>query len=289
MGSTAQGFAEADLVREGIYNCAEVCQNQMEMHAAVAEYDALRERMTVHASTQVPYYVHLMLAQILGMEMSRIRVIKPHVGGGFGCRTETLNIELIAALLARKATARCASLPTREETFITHRGRPETDIKLKIGMRKDGRITAVECDCDQRGGAHSGYGVVTILYAGSMLYAIYDLHNVKYVGSRVLTNTPPCGAFRGHGTVDIRFAFESLVDQMAAELGLDPFAVRRANLLQRTDLHRQRLDGQFLRPAGMPRLGREAKAAGKSAKARCRKAKAWAWPARTTSPAPPSR
>jgi 4-hydroxybenzoyl-CoA reductase subunit alpha len=231
LGSTEQGFAEADLVREGSYNCAEVCQNQMEMHAALAEYDAVRERMTVHASTQVPYYVHLMLSQILGMEMSRIRVIKPHVGGGFGCRTETLAIELIAALLARKAQDTVRLVTTREETFITHRGRPETDIKLKIGMRKDGRITAVECDCDQRGGAHSGYGVVTILYAGSMLYAIYDLHNVKYVGRRVLTNTPPCGAFRGHGTVDIRFAFESLLDEMAAELGLDPFAVRRANFL----------------------------------------------------------
>ena len=232
LGSTAQGFAEADLVREGTYNCAEVCQNQMEMHAAVAEYDAVRDRMTVHASTQVPYYVHLMLSQVLDMEMSRIRVIKPHVGGGFGCRTEALNIELIAALLARKANATVRMVTTREETFITHRGRPETDIRLKIGMRKDGRITAVECDCDQRGGAHSGYGIVTILYSGSMLYAIYDLHNVKYFGRRVLTNTPPCGAFRGHGTVDIRFAFESLIDEMAAELGLDPFTVRRANFLK---------------------------------------------------------
>src|SRR6202049_980129 len=64
-----------------------------------------------------------------------------------------------------------------------------------------------------------------------MLYAIYDLNNVKYLGKRVLTNTPPCGAFRGHGTVDIRFAFESLLDQMAGELGLDPFAIRRANYL----------------------------------------------------------
>jgi 4-hydroxybenzoyl-CoA reductase subunit alpha len=232
LGSVEQGFAQADLVRESTYNCAEVCQNQMEMHAAVAEYDAVRERMTVHASTQVPYYVHLMLSQILGMEMSRIRVIKPHVGGGFGCRTETLAIELIAALLARRANATVRLVTTREETFITHRGRPETDIRLKIGMRKDGRITAVECDCDQRGGAHSGYGIVTILYSGSMLYAIYDLHNVKYVGRRVLTNTPPCGAFRGHGTVDIRFAFESLIDEMAGELGLDPFAVRRANFLK---------------------------------------------------------
>jgi 4-hydroxybenzoyl-CoA reductase subunit alpha len=163
--------------------------------------------------------------------MSRIRVVKPHVGGGFGCRTETLNVELIAALLAKRAGGCVRMMINREETFITHRGRPETDIRLKLGLRRDGRITAVECECYQRGGAHSGYGVVTILYAGSMLYAIYDLHNVKYIGKRVLTNTPPCGAFRGHGTVDIRFAFESLLDQMAQELELDPIAVRRANYL----------------------------------------------------------
>jgi 4-hydroxybenzoyl-CoA reductase subunit alpha len=231
LGNVEEAFAGSDLVREGTYNCAEVCQNQMEMHAALADYDAVRDRITVHASTQVPYYVHLMLAQILDMDMSRIRVIKPHVGGGFGCRTETLNVELIAALLARKAGGRVRLVITREETFITHRGRPETDIRLKLGMRKDGRITAVECECIQRGGAHSGYGVVTILYSGSMLYAIYDVHNVKYIGKRVLTNTPPCGAFRGHGTVDVRFAFESLLDRMAGELGLDPFAVRRANYL----------------------------------------------------------
>jgi len=232
LGNVEAAFAAADLVREGKYNCAEVCQNQMEMHAAIADYDAVRDRMTVHASTQVPYYVHLMLAQILEMDMSRIRVIKPHVGGGFGCRTEALNVELIAALLARKAGGCVRLVVNREETFITHRGRPETDIRLKIGMRKDGRITGVECECIQRGGAHSGYGIVTILYAGSMLYAIYDLDNVKYIGKRVLTNTPPCGAFRGHGTVDVRFAFESLLDDMARALRLDPFAVRRANFLR---------------------------------------------------------
>jgi 4-hydroxybenzoyl-CoA reductase subunit alpha len=231
LGDVTAAFAAADLVQEGVYNCAEVCQNQMEMHAAVADYDVERNRMTVHASTQVPYYVHLMLAKILDMEMSRIRVVKPYVGGGFGCRTETLNVELIAALLARKAGGCVRLVVNREETFITHRGRPETDIRLKIGMRKDGRITGVECEAIMRGGAHSGYGIVTILYAGSMLYAIYDLHNVKYIGKRVLTNTPPCGAFRGHGTVDVRFAFESLLDDMARKLSIDPFGVRRVNLL----------------------------------------------------------
>jgi 4-hydroxybenzoyl-CoA reductase subunit alpha len=231
LGNVAEGFAAAALVREASYHCAEVCQNQMEMHAAVADYDATRDRMTVHASTQVPYYVHLMLSRVLDMDLSRIRVIKPFVGGGFGCRTECLNVELIAALLARRAGGKVRIMLNREDTFITHRGRPETEIRLKLGLAADGRITAVACDCVQRGGAHSGYGVVTILYAGSMLYAIYDLANVSYTGRRVLTNTPPCGAFRGHGTVDVRFAFESLLDQMAVEMELDPLQVRRANLL----------------------------------------------------------
>src|SRR5713226_7218203 len=120
LGNVEAAFGDADLVREGTYNCAEVCQNQMEMHAAVAEYDAVRDRMTVHASTQVPYYVHLMLAEILDMDMARIRVIKPHVGGGFGCRTEALNVELICALLARKACGSVRLVVNREETFITH-------------------------------------------------------------------------------------------------------------------------------------------------------------------------
>ena len=71
LGNVAAGFAAGRSGARGTYNCAEVCQNQMEMHAAVADYDAVRDRMTVHASTQVPYYVHLMLAQILDMDMSR--------------------------------------------------------------------------------------------------------------------------------------------------------------------------------------------------------------------------
>ena len=172
------------------------------------------------------------MARTLGMREADIRVIKPHIGGGFGCRTETLQSDLIAGLLARKTARPVRLVLSREETFITHRGRPESDIRMKVGMSKDGRITAVDFSAQQRGGAYSGYGIVTILYAGSMIYALYDLQNVRFEGHRVLTNTPPCGAFRGHGTVKTRFAFEALIDEMATELGLDPFAVRRANLLK---------------------------------------------------------
>ncbi len=232
LGDVDGAMASADLVRSATYNCPEICQAQMEMHAALADYDPGRDRLTVHCTTQVPYYVHLMLARILDMPKSRIRVVKPSLGGGFGARTETLHVELIASLLARKVGGLVRILLTREETFITHRGRPETDVELKIGMNKDGKIQAVDAKVIQRGGGHSGYGVVTILYAGSMLYALYDIINIRYQGLRVLTNTPPCGAMRGHGTVDVRFAFESLLDEMAAELDLDPFVMRRANFLE---------------------------------------------------------
>ena len=230
-GDPAAGFAKADLVREDVFHCAEVNHAQMEPHAALAEYDPERGWLTLHSVTQVPYYVHLTLARCLEMDSSRIRVIKPFVGGGFGARTETLNFEIITALLARKAGAAVMMRLSREESFITHRGRPDTEIRLKIGMTGEGRLTAVECEVVMSGGAYAGYGLVTILYAGALLHGLYDIADIKYDGYRVYTNTPPCGAMRGHGTVDVRHTFECMLDRMARELGLDPLAVRRSNLL----------------------------------------------------------
>ena len=230
-GNVVAGFENADLVCEETFDCAEVNHAQMEPHAALADYDAERDRLTFHSVTQVPFYVHLMLARCLEMDTSRIRVIKPFVGGGFGARTETLNFEIITALLARKACAKVMMRLTREESFVTHRGRPETQVKIKIGLANDGRILATSCETIQLGGAYAGYGLVTILYAGALLHGLYDIPAVKYDGYRIYANQPPCGAMRGHGTVDVRHAFECLLDRMTGKLGLDPFAVRRANLL----------------------------------------------------------
>jgi 4-hydroxybenzoyl-CoA reductase subunit alpha len=173
-----------------------------------------------------------MLARCLEMDTSRIRVIKPFIGGGFGARVEVLNFEIVAALLARAAPGKVMMQLTREENFLTHRARPQTDMKLKLGMRRDGRITACECEVVQRGGAYAGYGIVTLLYAGALLQGIYDIPAVKYDGYRVYANLPPCGAMRGHGAVNSRHAFECLLDRMARELGLDPFEIRRRNLLE---------------------------------------------------------
>ena len=230
-GDVDGAFARAHLVRERRFRYAEVHHAMIEPNAAVAAWDAARGRLTLHSVTQVPYYVHLALARCLGIDASAIRVVKPFVGGGFGHRTETLNFEIIAALLARAAGGTVRLELTREETFLTHRGRPGTEIRLKLGLARDGTILAVDAEAVQRGGAYAGYGLVTILYAGALLHALYRVPASRYRGLRVYTNTPPNGAMRGHGSVDMRHAFESLLDAMAGELGLDPFAVRRANLI----------------------------------------------------------
>ncbi len=232
LGDTAAGFADADLVHEETFRCAEINHVHMEPNATLAAWDEADGRLTVHSCTQVPYYVHRTVAKCLGLDEACVRMVKPHIGGGFGARTEALGFEVITSLLARAARGTVSLTLSREETFLCHRGRPETETRLKIGLTRDGTITAVECETTQRGGAYSGYGIVTILYAGSLLYGLYELPAVKYRGLRVLTNTPPCGAMRGHGTVNVRFAFENLLDAMADELGLDPFAVRRANALR---------------------------------------------------------
>jgi len=230
-GDVDAGFAAADLVREQTFHYAEVAHGQIELNAAVASYEPEPGRLTTHSVTQVPYYLHLTLAQCLGMDSAQIRVVKPFVGGGFGHRVEPLNFEMVTAALARAAGDTVKTELSREDGFLTHRGRPETDIRLKLGMKRNGEITAVDCEITQRGGAYGGYGLVTILYAGALLHALYRLAAVKYRGHRVYTNTPPCGAMRGHGAVDARHAFESLLDAMAVELGLDPIAARRANLI----------------------------------------------------------
>jgi 4-hydroxybenzoyl-CoA reductase subunit alpha len=230
-GDVAAGFAAADLVREQTFHYAEVAHAQMEPDCTLAEYEPQSGRLTLHSVTQVPYYVHLTLSECLQMDPASIRVVKPFVGGGFGHRTETLPFEVIAGLLARAAAGTVKVQLSREQTFVVHRARPETDIRLKIGLKRNGEITAVDAEAVQRGGAYAGYGIVTILYAGALLQALYRIPAVQYRGYRVYSNTPPCGPMRGHGTVDMRHAFETLLDSMAEEMGIDPFAVRRANLI----------------------------------------------------------
>jgi 4-hydroxybenzoyl-CoA reductase subunit alpha len=230
-GNVDEGFAQAAFVREGRFYAGEVTHAAMEPHSTLAIWEP-DERLTVYSSTQVPYYLHRTLSEVCEMPMSQIRVIKPLIGGGFGGKSEVIPLEVAAAVLAKKARRPVKITYTREEVFYAHRGRPITYVDLKIGVTKDGGITAVAARVVQDGGAYCGYGPVTVLYSGALLGAIYDIPNVKYDGYRVLTNKPACGAMRGHGTVNVRFAFESLLDELAEAAGLDPAEIRRRNLLK---------------------------------------------------------
>lgn len=236
-GDPDKGFAEADQMAEARFISNEVTHAAMEPHSTLASFEidphtGRLGRLTVWSSTQVPYYLQHKLSLVLEMPMSQIRVIKPLVGGGFGGKSEVIPLEIIAAVAARKAKAPVKITYTREEVFWAHRGRPRTIIDLKTGVRNDGRITAVKARVVQDGGAYCSYGVVTILYSGALLGALYDIANIQFDGYRVLTNKPACGAMRGHGTVNVRFAFESQLDELAARIGMDPAEIRRRNLLE---------------------------------------------------------
>ena len=236
-GDPDQGFAEADHVAEARFIANEVTHAAMEPHSTLASFEidphtGKPGRLTVWSSTQVPYYLQHKLSLVLEMPMAQIRVIKPLVGGGFGGKSEVIPLEIIAAVAARKAQAPVKITYSREEVFWAHRGRPRTIIDLKTGVKSDGRITAVKARVVQDGGAYCSYGVVTILYSGALLGALYDIPNIQYDGYRVLTNKPACGAMRGHGTVNVRFAFESQLDELAAKIGMDPAEIRLRNLLQ---------------------------------------------------------
>jgi 4-hydroxybenzoyl-CoA reductase subunit alpha len=236
-GDPEKAFAEAAHIEEARFIANEVTHAAMEPHSTLASFEIDPHtgnpgRLTVWSSTQVPYYLQHKLSLVLEMPMSQIRVIKPLVGGGFGGKSEVIPLEIIAAVAARAARAPVKITYTREEVFWAHRGRPRTIVDLKTGVDKDGHIVAVKARVVQDGGGYCSYGVVTILYSGALLGALYDIPNIQYDGYRVLTNKPVCGAMRGHGTVNVRFAFESQLDELALKLNMDPAEIRRRNLLQ---------------------------------------------------------
>jgi len=230
-GNPDQSFAEAAFIREEHYYAAEVTHAAMEPHSTLAIWEP-DGRLIVYSSTQVPYYLHRTISEVCEMPMSQIRVIKPLVGGGFGGKSEVIPLEVAAPVLAKKARRPVKITYTREEVFYAHRGRPITIVDLKVGITREGKITGVAARVVQDGGAYCGYGPVTVLYSGALLGAIYDIPNVRFDGYRVLTNKPACGAMRGHGTVNVRFAFEAMLDALAHDAGIDPAELRRRNLLK---------------------------------------------------------
>ncbi len=237
-GNVEEGFEEADYVREDEFFYDGNTHAMLEPHAAVASFEPSPEgsscasgRLTLWSSTQVPHYVHRTLARVLGMPASHIRVVKPHLGGGFGGKSEPLALEFCAAWLSIKSGRPVKIVYTREEVFYSHRGRHATKMWLRTGVKRDGSITAIQYKAWLDGGAYGSYGIVTSYYTGQLLALPYKVPRLKFESTRLYTNKPPCGPKRGHGAPQPRFAFEVQLDRIAEHLGIDPVHLRLRNIV----------------------------------------------------------
>ena len=241
-GEVAQHFGNVDAARgeaDRVYT--DHLLNKMQDHAAIEPHGCLAEvdsrgTLVLHTSTQCPHYVQRTVAMVLGLPLGKVRVIAPAVGGGFGGKASASNMELAVCLLAMETGRPVRSLYTREQVFLRSRGRHQFLHHMTLGVKNDGKLVFLDHHCALDGGAYSSFGIATVYYAGSLLGAPYHLPNMRYHGVRVCTNKPPCGAQRGHGGVIARALFESLLDQAAEDLGMDPIELRLQNVMSTGDV-----------------------------------------------------
>jgi 4-hydroxybenzoyl-CoA reductase subunit alpha len=228
-GDVAEGFGEADHVREDVFFYEGNTHLPLEQHAAVAHFDA-DNKLTLWSATQTPHYVHRALAKVLGVPAAHIRVIATPNGGGFGGKSDPFNHEVVVAKLAMITGRPVKITLTREEVFYCHRGRHPVLMWVKTGVKRDGAITAMHFRTFLDGGAYGSYGVASTFYTGALQTVTYNVPRYKFEGVRVFTNKPPCGPKRGHGTPQPRFALEAHLDKIAEEIGISPIDIRRRHL-----------------------------------------------------------
>lgn len=229
-GDIEKGFAESAFIREETFVGNNTQQTPIEPHAAMAywEYDGT---LVLYTSTQAPHYVQYMMAHVLHIPLGKVRIIRPTVGGGFGCKAATSPLDLCSAILSKITGRPVRMVFSREQMIQYGRGRHKQHMKMKLGLDRQGKIKAFKSEIYLDGGAYSSFGVATTYYAGSMMPTLYHIPNYKFNGYRVMTNKPACGAFRGHGVPQPRFAFECLLNMMAEEIGIDPIEIRLRNAM----------------------------------------------------------
>jgi len=230
-GDLEEGFAEADYIREDEFYFEGNSHVPLENHAVLANWEP-NGKLTVWSSTQTPHYLHRELSKVLELPPSRIRIIVPPVGGGFGGKSEAFSHEVVAPVLSRKAGRPVMISLSREEVFYCHRGRHPVRMWMRTGVKKDGAITAMHFTSTLDGGGYGSYGIASMYYTGALNTLPYKVPRYCFEGRRVFTNKPPCGPKRGHGTVQPRFAIECQMDKIAEALDLDPAEMRTRNSVE---------------------------------------------------------
>ena len=224
LGDVDDGFAEADVVIEQDFKTKPVHQGYIEPHACLVSV-AADGRATIWSSSQGQFMVRNATAKMTGAKLSEIRAIPAEIGGGFGGKT-IVYLEPLAYTLSKKAGAPVKMVMTREEVFRATGPTAGSSNTIKIGARRDGRIVAAEATFRFQAGAFPGSPVRG---ASNCAFAPYAIDNVKVVGYDVVANRPKCNAYRAPGSPIAAFGVESVIDELARKLGLDPIEFRLKN------------------------------------------------------------
>jgi CO/xanthine dehydrogenase Mo-binding subunit len=223
-GDVEKGFAQADIVIEREFKTEAAHQGYIEPHACVANVGADGQG-ELWCCTQGHFMVRDTSAALVGMDVSKLRVTASEIGGGFGGKT-TVFIEPVALALSRKAGRPVKLVMNRDEVFRASGPTSSTSSRVKIGIKKDGRITAAEAELRFQGGAFAGSPVDLGAMAA---FACYDLENVRVVGYDVVTNRPKQAAYRAPGAPMAAFAVENVVAELGERIGMDPIDLRLKN------------------------------------------------------------
>lgn len=223
-GDIEAGFAAADLVIEDSFTTEATHQGYIEPHACLATLDT-DGKGEVWCCTQGHFNVQKVCAALVGTETSQIRVTASEIGGGFGGKTVVF-IEPVALALSRKSNRPVKLVMSRSEVFRASGPTASASMDIKIGMMKDGRMTAASGVFRMQGGAFPG---APMEFTSMCAFAPYKLDNVKQIGFDVMSNRPKQAAYRAPGSPMAAFAVESVVDELCNKLGLDPIEVRLLN------------------------------------------------------------
>jgi len=227
LGDVQKGFNDSDYVFEGTYFTPYAQQCSIEPHITLTWLDE-NDRLIIRTATQVPYHVRRVVAEILDIPVGKIRVIKPRIGGGFGGKQEILNEEVCSAITLNTGKP-CRLEYTREEEFYAARSRHPQKVTYKIGLNKDLMMQSIDMEILQNCGGYGPHALTVMSVSASKTLALYRAPNVRIQANAVYTNLPPAGAYRGYGAPQGYFALESLMDEIAEQLNVDPIELRKKN------------------------------------------------------------
>ena len=232
-GDVAAALKASAVTYEGTFTTQRVQHAALETHGGLAWVDA-NDFLTVRSSTQVPFLTRRALAELFNLAPEKVRVLCERVGGGFGGKQEMF-VEDILALAALK-TGRPVKLElTREEQFISTSTRHPMRVTVKAGAGKDGKLTALQLDVLTDTGAYGNHAGPVMQHAVSESLGVYNCPNKKVDAVAAYTNTVPSGAFRGYGLPQALIAVEAAIDELAKQLGISPFDMRRRNIIKPGD------------------------------------------------------